>query len=246
DSWSKLSVLKEQYPLAPILMLTATCAYDDMQAIKKSLNLLDTNLAVIRSNNHERKEIQYEVRQRHDTNGVIFDDMANLICKVAKDIFEMVFFCATKYECRMKSLIKHHAWSGDQETGECTKCDNCHRRIKDNPTIKDVTPDIEELLRVVEVLTTNYDHQIIPADVLEEFYDQQDFKKSRKPKLLSTVELAEFTLQDLIRRGLVLQDIILSRPHETGYISCTLVIEELADGAKEIMKEQEWKYLIKN
>ncbi|CAG8751951.1 3146_t:CDS:1, partial [Dentiscutata erythropus] len=153
----------------------------------------------------------------------------------------------------MKTLTKYHAWSGDKEPSECTKCDNCHRRIKDSPTIKNVTPDIEELLHVVEVLTTTYDHQIIPADVigvfrrsnaarmrkfgyqqLEEFYDKQDIKKSKKPKLLSTVELAEFALQDLVRRGLVLQDIILSRPHETEYMSCTLVIEGLADGAKEI------------
>ncbi|CAG8660306.1 6861_t:CDS:2, partial [Dentiscutata heterogama] len=90
----------------------------------------------------------------------------------------------------------------DQETSKYTKCDNCHHCIKDNSTIRDIIPDIEELLRIIE---------------LEEFYDHQDFKKLRKPKLLSIVELAEFMLQDLIRR----------------------VIEGLADGAKEIIKEQE-------
>ncbi|CAG8751947.1 3145_t:CDS:2, partial [Dentiscutata erythropus] len=41
--------------------------------------------AVIRSNDQERKEIRYEVRQRHDTNGTVFDDMANLIREVADD-----------------------------------------------------------------------------------------------------------------------------------------------------------------
>ncbi|CAG8500462.1 5075_t:CDS:2 [Gigaspora rosea] len=241
DLWSKLSVLKEQYPLAPILILTTTCSYDDMQAIKKSINLLDTNLAIIRSNNQERKEIQYEVRQRHDMNGTVFDDMTNLIGEVTKDLTQS----ETADQCRMNMLIKHLAWSEDEEPSECAKCDNCHRHIKDNPTIKDVTPDIEELLHVIEILTTTYDHQIIPAD-LGEFYNQQDIKKSRKPKLLSTTELVEFALQDLVRRGLVLQDIILSRPHKTGYISCTLVIEGLSDGTKEIVKEQEWKYWIKN
>ncbi|CAG8742745.1 7258_t:CDS:2, partial [Gigaspora rosea] len=229
------------------------------------------NFAIIRSNNQGRKEIQYEVRQRHDINGIVFDDMANLIREITeadqiylskkKDTFEMLFFCATKYECRMKALVKYHAWSGDEEPNECAKCDNCNHRIKDNPIIRNVTPDIKELLRVVEVLTTTYDHQIIPADIigvfrrsnaarmkklgyqqLEEFYDQQNIKKSKKPKLLSTVELAEFALQDLLKRGLVLQDIILSRPHGTEYMSCTLVIEGLVDGAKEIVKAQEWKY----
>ncbi|CAG8795895.1 8940_t:CDS:1, partial [Racocetra fulgida] len=103
-----------------------------------------------------------------------------------------------------------------QEPSECGKCDNCQCRIKDNPSIWDVTIDIIELLRVVEVLTTTYDHQITPADIigvfrrsnaarikklgyqqLEEFYDQKDVKKSKKPNLLSTIELAEFALKDL-------------------------------------------------
>ncbi|CAG8819238.1 7465_t:CDS:2, partial [Gigaspora rosea] len=70
----------------------------------------------------------------------------------------------TADQCRMNMLIKHLAWSGDEEPSECVKCDNCHCHIKDNPTIKDVTPNIEELLHVVEILTTTYDHQIIPAD----------------------------------------------------------------------------------
>ncbi|CAG8794289.1 18626_t:CDS:1, partial [Racocetra persica] len=73
---------------------------------------------------------------------------------------------------------------------------------------------------------------------LEKFYNQQDIKKLKKLKLLSTIELAEFVLQDLIRRGLVLQDIILSRLHKTKYMSCTLVIERLVDSAKEIVKTQ--------
>ncbi|CAG8653374.1 3454_t:CDS:2, partial [Dentiscutata erythropus] len=202
------------------------------------MNLLDTNLAIIRSNDQERKEIQYEDRQRHDINDIVFDNMVNLIGKVAEE---------------------HLAWSGDEKPSECTKCDNCQYHIKDKPTIRNITPDIEELLHVIEILTTTYDRQIIPADVigvfkksntarirkfryqqLEEFYDQQDIKKSSKLKLLSTAELAEFALQDLVRRGLVLQDIILSRPHETGYMSCTLVIEGLSDSAKEIVKAQEW------
>ncbi|CAG8642406.1 17111_t:CDS:2 [Gigaspora rosea] len=111
----------------------------------------------------------------------------------------------TADQCQMNMLIKHFAWSEGEEPSECAKYDNCHRHIKDNPTIRD--------------------------EYLE------DIKKSRKPKLLSTTELVEFALQDLVRRGLVLQDIILSRPYETGYISCTLVIEELSDGAKEIEQE---------
>ncbi|CAG8705225.1 13486_t:CDS:2, partial [Dentiscutata heterogama] len=64
---------------------------------------------------------------------------------------------------------------GDQEIGECTKYDNCRHHIKDNPTIRDVIPDIEELLRVVEVLTTNYDHQIIPADVVVSMFKIKNF-----------------------------------------------------------------------
>ncbi|CAG8732887.1 14453_t:CDS:2, partial [Gigaspora rosea] len=75
---------------------------------------------------------------------------------------------------------------GDEEPNECAKYDNYNHHIKDNPIIRNVIPDIEELLRVVEVLTTI--------------------------------------------------------PHRTEYISCTLVIEGLVDGSKEIVKEQKWKY----
>ncbi|CAG8825101.1 15070_t:CDS:2, partial [Gigaspora margarita] len=147
-----------------------------------------------------------------------------------KDIFDMLFFCVTKYECQIKALIEYYAWSEDKEPNECAKCDNCNCRIKDNPIIRNVIPNIEELLHVVEVLTTTYDYQIIPANVigvfrrlntarmkkfgyqqLEEFYDQQDIKKSKKPKLLE-------------------------------FMSCILVIEGFVNGAKEIVKAQEWKY----
>ncbi|CAG8730936.1 19505_t:CDS:2, partial [Dentiscutata erythropus] len=213
-----------------------------MQEIKRSLELLDTNLTIIRSNDQKREEIKYEVWQRHDVNGTIFNDIASLINEVAE------------------ALIEHHAWNGDNKPSECRKCDNCQCRIKDNPSICDVTFDIVELL-CVEVLTTTYDHQITPADVvsvfrqsnaarmkkfgyqqLKEFYDQEDIKKSKKPELLSTIELTEFALQDLVRKGLVLQDIVLSRLYETEYMSCTLVIEGIANEAKEIIKVQEWKY----
>ncbi|CAG8601145.1 19965_t:CDS:2, partial [Gigaspora rosea] len=101
----------------------------------------------------------------------------------------------------MKALIEYHAWSGDKEPNECAKCDNCNR--------------LEELLRVVEVLTTTRSNAArmkkFGYQQLEEFYDQQDIKKSKKPKLLE-------------------------------FMSCTLVIEGLVDSAKEIVKAQEWKY----
>ncbi|CAG8739735.1 4111_t:CDS:1, partial [Gigaspora rosea] len=40
--------------------------------------------AIIRSNDQGRKKIQYEVRQRHDINGIVFDNMTNLINKVTE------------------------------------------------------------------------------------------------------------------------------------------------------------------
>ncbi|CAG8836234.1 28378_t:CDS:1, partial [Gigaspora margarita] len=54
----------------------------------------------------------------------------------------------------MKALIKYYTWSGNKEPNECAKYDNCKHRIKDNPIIRNITSDIEELLYVVEVLTT--------------------------------------------------------------------------------------------
>ncbi|CAG8784693.1 6511_t:CDS:2, partial [Cetraspora pellucida] len=67
----------------------------------------------------------------------------------------------------MKTLTKYHAWSGDKEPSECTKCDNCRHYIKDSPTIKNVTPDIEKL-RSNAARIKKFGYQ-----QLEEFYNKQ-------------------------------------------------------------------------
>ncbi|RGB26537.1 hypothetical protein C1646_674716 [Rhizophagus diaphanus] len=47
ESWKKLELLKKNWPLAPIMLLTATCTYQDVQDICTSLEIPPENFAMI-------------------------------------------------------------------------------------------------------------------------------------------------------------------------------------------------------
>lgn len=52
------------FPTTSILLLTATCSQNDVEAIRQNLNINSTNFDVIRSSCLSRPEIEYEVRKK--------------------------------------------------------------------------------------------------------------------------------------------------------------------------------------
>ncbi|CAG8834589.1 195_t:CDS:2, partial [Gigaspora margarita] len=59
NDWTKLSLLKQNFPSSPILLLTATCSKDNIQKISDSLGL--SNLKIFRNPTIYQSEIRFEV-----------------------------------------------------------------------------------------------------------------------------------------------------------------------------------------
>jgi hypothetical protein len=60
-SWAYLKNLKELFPFAPILLLTATCRLIDLQKITTKLGINYQQISLIRNISFENNQIIYEV-----------------------------------------------------------------------------------------------------------------------------------------------------------------------------------------
>src|ERR1700722_4669083 len=97
ESWKKLGLLKQKWPLAHIMLLTATCTYQDAQDIRTSLEIPSENFVMIWGSSFERKEIAIEVYKRKDNHELFSNDLANLI-KMHED-GRIIIYCATQSGC---------------------------------------------------------------------------------------------------------------------------------------------------
>jgi hypothetical protein len=50
-------------------------------------------------------------------------------------------------------LVNYFAWTGDPTYEVCMVCDNCVRRIVDNPVFVDVKSDMQKMLEVIDAIT---------------------------------------------------------------------------------------------
>ncbi|CAB4427918.1 unnamed protein product [Rhizophagus irregularis] len=103
ESWKKLGLLKKSWPLAPIMLLTATCTYQDAQDIRTSLGIPSENFAMIRSSSFERKEITIEVYKRKDNREHFSNELINLI--KMHEGGRTIIYCATQSGCDELSAI---------------------------------------------------------------------------------------------------------------------------------------------
>jgi superfamily II DNA helicase RecQ len=124
ESWKKLGLLKKNWPMVPIMLLTATCTYQDAQDIRTSLEIPLENFTIIRGSSFERKEITIEVYKRKDNREVFSNDLVNLIKKFKEG--KIIIYCATQSGCDDlfallqpllldKNLGVYHGGLGDEQ-----------------------------------------------------------------------------------------------------------------------------------
>ncbi|RHZ66987.1 hypothetical protein Glove_303g7 [Diversispora epigaea] len=170
-------------------------------------------------------------------------------------IREVLFYCSTIYQCRKQKIINYFAWPENSPSRECNVCDNCIRRITDNPVYTDVRLDMEKMLEIIDKITKT-EQQITRNNVIDVFRQSQvkDVKnrfgslvvyQEKFTRKLKTNEDAFLLLDDLILRKLVKEDIILNRSSTGQTYSCSIFIFDLAEGALKKAKMQNWNYLIK-
>ena len=97
--------------MVPIMLLTATCTYQDVQNIRISLKLPVENFAIIRGTSFERKEIAIEVFKRKDNREIFSNELVNLIKEhengrviiyCAHDQVVMIFLQHYNHFCQIK------------------------------------------------------------------------------------------------------------------------------------------------
>ncbi|CAG8835764.1 19283_t:CDS:2, partial [Gigaspora margarita] len=132
------------------------------------------------------------------------------LSKAQFQLFEVMYYCLTFYECRFQQISKYYQLPNDPIPPDCGLCDNCLNHANDCASLKDAKIDILDMLNVISLLCDN-NSKIIPSDVVDIFC------------LAKNAHLQ--TLADLVRRGLVKQTILLSKKANTAHLTCTLVIE---------------------
>src|SRR3954464_15546710 len=83
--------------MVPIMLLTATCSYQDVQDIRTSLEIPVEKFSIIRGTSFERKEISIEVFKRKDNREIFSNELMNLIKKYENG--RVIIYCATKSGC---------------------------------------------------------------------------------------------------------------------------------------------------
>jgi superfamily II DNA helicase RecQ len=83
--------------MAPVMLLTATCTYADVQNIRASLEIPSENFSMIRGSSFERKEIIIEVYKRKDNRQNFLNDIIDLIKKY--ETGKIIIYCATQSGC---------------------------------------------------------------------------------------------------------------------------------------------------
>ncbi|CAG8642262.1 45997_t:CDS:2 [Gigaspora margarita] len=72
-----------------------------------------------------------------------------------KKLFEIVYFCKTKYDCQVQALWNYNKWNLNFTLEPCNLCDNCYTRNKENAKVVNTSTEVLKMLDIVEILTTN-------------------------------------------------------------------------------------------
>lgn len=159
------------------------------------------------------------------------------------------------YQCCKQILVNYFAWPGDPTPEVCMVCDNCVRRIADNPVFVDVKLDMQKMLKVIDEIT-KVKQQVTRNDVVDVFRQSQakDIKnqfghlpiyQEKFSRILRTKEDALLLLDDLVLRKLVEEDIILTKSLSGQTFTCSIFIFGIAEDALAKANNQNWIYLVK-
>ncbi|CAG8437384.1 9281_t:CDS:10 [Scutellospora calospora] len=270
-----LGMLKNLFPEAQIIALTATLSQDDVETLQDNLNityfkitkstdLLCMDLGIKNCSdilvilNQKMEEISLDLMIATSAFGLDID-MPN-VCLVLHYNFPM----------NMISLIQASDWAEqDQQGSKCiilyTKkdihtnyiiiADNRERHSDDKVQQTDVKLEILELIKVVKLLYENNDKPIIPLDIVEIFccLDNERLRDRKlklidnhpKPKHLCIKVLAKLALMDLVHHGLIKQTILLKRKTNKNYLISSIIIEGVADNAESLAQKEMWSYWLK-
>ncbi|CAB4383605.1 unnamed protein product [Rhizophagus irregularis] len=158
--------------------------------------------------------------------------LINKLDQAATKIFEVFYYCNSRYECRQQLIWQYQAWPDEVKL-----------------------PVYEKL---VKYLTQERGEQICPDDIIDVFrggktakikqkkWDNLPVYPTEKRKVLKMKELVQFALADLVVCGLVQEKIILRKTFEGSKgLSSSIVVIGVVPGAQANANMQTWYYFVK-
>ncbi|CAG8770802.1 15565_t:CDS:10, partial [Gigaspora margarita] len=234
-SYRQLFYLKDSYPEASIMMLTATCFFEEMNLIRENLHILENNFTYIYANNQVRSELIYEVKK--NTKGIECQKVREELRKrLENETFGMGIDTPNvrlviHYTFPTTNLIQQSGCAGRDSLPAkipCDHCNNCYIQNKKNAKVVDASTEVLEMLGIVETLTTQFEHQIIPEDIVSVFNRANTIR-------LNMQIMAQIILDDLVVKS-------LKPKANTSYLTLSTIITGLEEEAKSRVALQEWPY----
>ena len=105
DAWGDLQFLKKQFPVAPVLLMSATICEKDVTAIKDNLGL--TYLQIVRQPQAPRTELTYAVCKKSDKGNETMEKLKEIIDNAHPG--HCIIYCATPDKCSkvFEGLAQH-------------------------------------------------------------------------------------------------------------------------------------------
>ncbi|CAB4475362.1 unnamed protein product [Rhizophagus irregularis] len=97
DSWTRLGNLKKDFPISPIMLLTATCTTSDVEDIRQNLNILPTNFTIIRGTSLARQEIDIQVISKPSKQN-LYSQIQNIL--VGLTTGRCIIYCSGPSSCQ--------------------------------------------------------------------------------------------------------------------------------------------------
>jgi len=96
-SWAYLKNLKELFPFAPILLLTATCRQVDLQEIITRLGIDYKQISLIRKISFEDNSIVYKMRKKKENKEQFLSDIINIYNEI--ETGRCIIYCPSINSC---------------------------------------------------------------------------------------------------------------------------------------------------
>ncbi|CAJ0866313.1 1128_t:CDS:2, partial [Entrophospora sp. SA101] len=222
DSWSYLCNLKQNFPVAPILLLSATCKNIDAQEIVARLGINHQKILVIRDKYFGNNSIIFQVQKRRDNKEQFLEDILRAINESGRSARDGLPAKTIVMFNRKDIRTVMGIYSGRQE------------RMADNPSFVNVKSNMQKMLEVIDAISK-----------VKQQFGHLPVYQEKFPRILKTKEDAFLLLDDLVLRKLVEEDIVLTRSSAGQTCVCSVSILGLTEDAFAKANNQNWIYLIK-
>ena len=97
DSWTRLGNLKKDFPMSPVMLLTATCTASDIEEMRQNLNILPNNFTIVRGFSLARQEIEIQIEAKSSRQN-LYSRIQNILANLTAG--KCIIYCSGPNFCQ--------------------------------------------------------------------------------------------------------------------------------------------------